>query len=92
VAAVKRVRIVKKIRESSGVWRFVSMRRAGSRNAWDQRDGCYFLEWWEGPKRRRQVAGQTPGDALEAQRRKRNDLMGERAWGAKGEQALTSKR
>ena len=77
MAAVKRVRIVKKVRESS---------------AWDQRDGCYFLEWWEGPKRRRQVAGQTPGDALEAQRRKRNDLMGERVWGAKGEQALTSKR
>jgi len=77
MARPKRVRIIKKIRESSGVWRFVSLERIGARYVWDQRSGRYFLEWWEGKKRRRQTAGQTPSEVLEAQRRKRNELIGQ---------------
>jgi integrase len=84
VATAKRVRIIKKIRESSGVWRFIALKRAGNRYAWDDRPGCYFVEWWEGVKRRRQVAGQTPSEAAEAQRRKRNELVGEAIFGGKG--------
>lgn len=85
MAAVKRVRIIKKIRESSGQWRFISLKRSGTRYAWDNRAGWYFVEWWDGSKRRRQVAGQTPSEALEAQRQKRNELTGERLLGGKGE-------
>ncbi len=85
MAAAKRVRIIKKIREASGQWRFVSLKRAGTRYAWDEREGWYFTEWWEGPKRRRQVAGKTPAEAMEAQRRKRNELAGEFVLGGKAE-------
>lgn len=85
MARAKRVRIIKKVRETSGVWRFISLKRAGTRYAWDDRTGYYFVEWWEGRKRRRQVAGQTPADAMEAQRRKRNELVGERFLGGKSE-------
>ncbi len=80
----KAVRIIKKIREESGQWRFVSLRRAGTRYAWDKRPGNYFVEWWEGSRRRRQVAGQTPSEAMEAQRRKRNELVGELMLGSNG--------
>ena len=84
MAAVKRVRIIKKIREASGEWRFISLKRAGPRYAWDDRPGDYYIEWWQGPSRRRQVAGQTPSEAMEAQRRKRNELTGESFLGGKG--------
>lgn len=80
----KAVRIIKKIREESGTWRFVSLRHAGARYAWDKRPGHYFVEWWEGSRRRRQVAGQTPSEAMEAQRRKRNELVGELMLGSNG--------
>ncbi len=82
----KSVRIIKKVREASGVWRFVSLKRAGARYAWDRRPGHYFIEWWEGCHRRREVAGQTPSEAMEARRRKRNELVGEIVLGTgKGE-------
>ena len=48
VAVKKTVRIIKKIREDGGQWRFVSLRRAGTRYVWDKRPGHYFVEWWEG--------------------------------------------
>ena len=48
MAVKKTVRIIKKIREDGGQWRFVSLRRAGTRYAWDKRPGHYFVEWWEG--------------------------------------------
>lgn len=83
MAQVKQVRIIKKIREDSGQWRFISLKRAGTRYAWDDRPGNYFLEWWDGPKRLRQIAGQTPSEAMEAQRRKRNELVGESLLGGK---------
>jgi integrase len=75
--AKKQIRIIKKIRETSGVWRFISMDRVNSRYVWDERPGYYFLEWWEGRKRKRELAGQTPAEVMEAQRRKRNELVGE---------------
>jgi integrase/recombinase XerD len=73
----KHIRIVKKIRSEDGVWRFVSLKRAGSRYIWDHRPGYYFLDWREGKRRCRELAGSTPSEATEAQRRKRNELLGE---------------
>jgi hypothetical protein len=72
----KSVRIIKKIRDEDGQWRFVSLRHAGARYVWDKRPGHYFVEWWEGKQRRRESAGITPSEAMEAQRRKRNELVG----------------
>ena len=74
----KRVRVIKKIRVSSGVWRFISLKQNRNRYVWDDRPGTYFLEWWEGKKRLGQVAGQTPAEVQEAQWRKRNELIGQR--------------
>jgi integrase len=81
MAATRRIRIIKKIREASGVWRFVSLKQAGTRYAWDERDGVYFVEWWDGGKRCRERAGETPSEAMEAQRRKRHELVGESVLG-----------
>jgi integrase/recombinase XerD len=75
--AKKRVRIIKKIRTASGFWKFISLDRIGNRYVWDKRPGHYFLEWWDGKSRRRELAGQTPSEVLEAQRRKQNELVGE---------------
>jgi hypothetical protein len=72
----KSVRIIKKVRDDDGKWRFVSLRHAGARYVWDKRPGHYFLEWWEGKQRKRESAGVTPSEAMEAQRRKRNELIG----------------
>src|SRR5438105_4638561 len=77
MAVRKRVRIIKKIREAAGVWKFVTLARLSGRYVWDDRPGYYFVEWWAGKKRRRQLAGQTPSEAIEAQRRKANELLGE---------------
>jgi integrase/recombinase XerD len=82
VATVKRIRIIKKIREADG-WRFISLKKAGNRYVWDDRPGSYFVEWWEGRSRRRELAGQTPAEATESQRRKRNELVGESLLGGK---------
>jgi hypothetical protein len=75
--AKKQVRIIKKIRESSGVWRFVSLQKIGNRYVWDERHGYYFLDWREGKARKREFAGETPAEATESHRRKRNELIGE---------------
>jgi integrase/recombinase XerD len=73
----KRVRIIKKIRTAAGIWKFVSLDRIGNRYLWDKREGYYFLEWRDGRRRRRELAGGTPSEALEAQRRKQHELVGE---------------
>jgi hypothetical protein len=73
---LKRVRVIKKIQEG-GAWRFVSLKRAGKRYAWDPRPGAYYLEWWDGGQRLREVAGDTPSQAIAAQRRKQIQLAGE---------------
>lgn len=80
--AKKRVRIIKKVRIAGGVWKFISLDRIGSRYVWDKQPGHYFLEWWEGKNRRRELAGETPTQALDAQRRKANELIGEMITGA----------
>ena len=90
MAKVKRVRIIKKIRVSSGIWKFVSMKRVTSRYAWDGRPGVFFFERWEGTKRRRETAGTTPSEASEAQRRKRNEIAEEAMLGGKGRPAPAS--
>jgi integrase/recombinase XerD len=78
---IKKVRIIKKVRVEPGLWRFISLKRNGGRYIWDKTPGYYFIEWWEGKRRRRERAGQTPSQALEAQRRKRNEIIGELAAG-----------
>jgi len=55
---------------------FISLPRIGTRYVWDKRPGYYFVEWWQGKKRCRQMAGQTPSDAMEAQRCKLYPLSG----------------
>ena len=79
--AKKQIRIIKKIRSDQGVWQFISLRQLNGRYVWDKRDGYYFIEWWEGKRRRRELAGRTPSQATEAQRRKRNELIGEQIMG-----------
>ena len=78
-ALKKSVRIIKKVRITGGVYRFISIDRIGKRYVWDKQPGYYFVEWWEGKRRRRERAGETPSQTLEAQRRKRNELIGEMA-------------
>ena len=77
MAVKKRVRIIKKIRENAGEWKCISMRKIGNRYVWDKRPGYFYVEWWEGKKRKREIAGTTPSEATEAHRRKQNELIGE---------------
>src|SRR6266705_3366960 len=79
----KRVRIIKKVRVAGGLWKFISLDRIGQRYVWDKRTGYYFLEGWEGRRRRRESAGVTPSEALESQRRKQHELVGELITGGK---------
>lgn len=79
----KSVRIVKKIHEGR-VWKFVALRRNGTRYVWDDRPGTYFLDWWENGERHREVASLTPSQALTAQRRKRAELIGALVLNGKG--------
>jgi integrase/recombinase XerD len=71
------------VRVAGGLWKFISLDRIGDRYVWDKRPGYYFLEWWEGQKRKRERAGITPNEALEAQRRKQHELVGELIAGGK---------
>src|SRR5262245_47355023 len=81
--AKKKVRIIKKIRTDEGIWKFVSLDKVKDKYVWDSREGYYFLEWWDGKKRCRELAGQTPSEALEAQRRKRNEIIGQMIAGGR---------
>ena len=60
--ARKRIRVIKKVRIAPGVWKFISLDHVGNRYVWDKREGYYFLEWWQGKKRRRERAGLTPNE------------------------------
>jgi hypothetical protein len=73
MARLKRVRVIKKVQEEQA-WRFVSLKQNGSRYVWDDRPGIYYLEWWEGAKRRRETAGQTPSEVIAAKRRKQDEF------------------
>ena len=78
----KSVRVLKKIRLAPGRWQFVSLPRKGNSWVWDPRPGLYLIEWWEGPRRRRESAGQTPMEVLHAVRRKQLELAGQVVLGS----------
>ena len=63
MAATKPIRIVKNVQQD-GAWRFVTLARNGSRYEWIRGPAR------EGAPRRREVAGNTPSEALAARRRK----------------------
>lgn len=81
----KSVRILKKVKSETGAWKFVTVARSGNKYLWDKRPGQYFLEWWDGPRRRREAAGSSPSEALESQRRKGHELVGQMVAGKKVE-------
>ncbi len=71
------VNIVKKVK-IDGAWKLLSIPRNAKGNYdWTALpDGLYLVEWRAGGKRRREAAGMTAAQALEAQRRKRHELEG----------------
>jgi len=71
------VNIVKKIKVD-GDWKLLSIPRNTKGNYdWNVLpEGLYLIEWRTGGKRRRESAGVTAAQALEAQRRKRHELEG----------------
>jgi len=71
------VNIVKKVK-IDGSWKLLSIPRNAIGNYdWNALpDGLYLVEWYAAGKRRRQSAGVTAAQALEAQRRKRHELDG----------------
>lgn len=71
------VNIVKKIKVD-GDWKLHSIPRNAKGNYdWNALpEGLYLIEWRAGGKRRRESAGVTAAQALEAQRRKRHELEG----------------
>src|SRR5580658_5127188 len=72
-----RVNIVKRIK-IDGRWKMFSIPRNAKGNYdWNAiADGRYYVEWYVGGTRRREGAGVTAAQALEAQRRKRHELEG----------------
>jgi len=74
---VSHVNIVKKIKVD-GDWKLYSIPRNAKGNYdWNALpEGLYLIEWRAGGKRRRESAGVTAAQALEAQRRKRHELEG----------------
>ena len=68
-----RVNILQRLKTDTG-WANVALgRNATGRIKWPSR-GHYLIEWRENGRRLRQSAGETPSDALEAQKRKRLEL------------------
>src|SRR2546423_14575683 len=74
---LSRVNIVKRIK-IDGLWKMFSIPRNAKGNYdWNAiADGRYYVEWYVGGTRRREGAGVTAAQALEAQRRKRHELEG----------------
>ncbi len=83
-----RIRVFQKVRLAAGRWQFVSLPRKGNSWIWDPRPGTYSIEWWEGPQRRRESAGSTPAEALNAVRRKQWELAGQAVTGDPGGNAV----
>ena len=79
-----RVNIVKKVKVN-GVWKLPSLpRKLNGNYDWNALpSGLYLIEWYVGGRRRRESAGITSAQALEAQRRKKHELEG-RALGVPG--------
>ena len=73
-----RVNILKRIKVD-GRWKMVSIPRRKDNDSYDWKalpEGRYLIEWWERGKRRRQGAGITTAEALDAARRKKYELEG----------------
>jgi len=83
-----RIRIFKKVRLAEGQWQFLSLPRKGNSWIWDPRPGTDSIEWREGPQRRRESAGSTPAEALNAVRRKQWELAGQAVMGDPGGNAV----
>jgi integrase len=71
-----RVNIVKQFKTESGQWvlRSIPRKPSGHYDWSNLPDGDYFIEWRESGRRKREPAGRIASQALEAQRRKRNEL------------------
>jgi hypothetical protein len=70
---VARVNILRRVKTSKG-WANVALKRnAKQRIQWPS-GGRFLIEWRENGKRLRASAGDTPAEALEAQKRKRLEL------------------
>jgi len=81
-----RVNILKRIKVD-GRWKMVSIPRRKDTDNYDWKalpEGRYLIEWYERGKRRREAAGITASEALDAVRRKKHQLEG-RALGIAGE-------
>jgi hypothetical protein len=74
---VSRVSIVKPVK-IDGRWKMFSIpRNARCNYDWNAiADGRYYVEWYVGGTRRREGAGVTAAQALEAQSRKHHELEG----------------
>src|ERR1700690_426060 len=74
---MSRVNIIKKVKVDR-VWKLRSIPRNAKGNYdWNALpEGLYLIEWRAGGKRRRESAGVTAAQALEAQRRKCHELEG----------------
>ncbi len=73
-----RVNIIRQVKTPDG-WKNVALERDGkARIKWGSGPGRYLIEWRENGSRKRQAAGTTPSEALEAQRRKRLQLEAEK--------------
>ena len=84
---MSRVNILKQVKVGDR-WKLVSIPHDDhGRNNWKALpEGRYFIEWWERGKRKRQAAGVTTAEALEAARRRRHILEG-RALGIEAQAA-----
>jgi hypothetical protein len=72
-----RVNIVKRIKIGGRGKMFSIPRNAKGQYDWNAiADGRYYVEWYIGGTRRREGAGVTAAQALEAQRRKHHELEG----------------
>ena len=70
---VARVNILRRVMTSKG-WANVALKRNVKRRIQWPSGGRFLIEWRENGKRLRASAGETPAQALEAQKRKRLEL------------------
>jgi len=71
--AVARVNILRRVKTSKG-WANVALRRNTEKRIQWPSGGRFLIEWRENGRRLRASAGETPAEALEAQKRKRLQL------------------
>jgi hypothetical protein len=85
-----RVNIVKQIKiDGNWVLRSIPKKPSGTYDWTALPDGTYFIEWRDSGQRKREPAGITASQALEAQRKKRHSLEGRR-WNIRSSVAQPS--